>query len=60
MVRWPGKIPAGVVTQEMLSAHDWYAVAARLDETRAAAKDQVRTNGRNVYRLSGDRVTVGQ
>ena len=24
MVRWPGRVPAGVVTEEMLSAHDWY------------------------------------
>jgi integrase len=39
---------------------DLDAVAARLDETRAAAKDQLRTSGRNVYRLSRDRVTVGQ
>jgi arylsulfatase len=23
MVRWPGKVPAGVVTQQVLSAHDW-------------------------------------
>jgi integrase len=39
---------------------DLDAVAARLDETRAAAKDQVRTSGRNVYRLSRDGITVGQ
>ncbi len=30
MVRWPGKVPAGVVTEEMLSAHDWYQTFAAL------------------------------
>ena len=30
MVRWPGKVPAGVVTEEMLSAHDWYKTFAAL------------------------------
>ena len=33
---------------------DLDAVAARLDETRAAAKDWIRTGGRNVYRMSRD------
>ena len=27
-VRWPGKVPAGVVTNEMLSSHDWYKTFA--------------------------------
>jgi arylsulfatase A-like enzyme len=30
MVRWPGKVPSGVVTEEMLSAHDWYRTFAAL------------------------------
>jgi arylsulfatase A-like enzyme len=30
MVRWTGKVPAGVVTEEMLSAHDWYKTFAAL------------------------------
>jgi arylsulfatase A-like enzyme len=30
MVRWPGKVPAGLVTEEMLSAHDWYKTFAVL------------------------------
>jgi arylsulfatase A-like enzyme len=30
MARWPGKVPAGVVTREMLSAHDWYKTFATL------------------------------
>jgi arylsulfatase len=30
MVRWPGKVPAQVVTDEMLSAHDWYKTFAAL------------------------------
>jgi arylsulfatase A-like enzyme len=30
IVRWTGKVPAGVVTEEMLSAHDWYKTFAAL------------------------------
>jgi arylsulfatase A-like enzyme len=30
MVRWPGKVPVGMVTQEMLSSHDWYKTFAAL------------------------------
>ena len=37
MVRWPGSAPAGVVTEEMLSAHDWYKTFAAL----AGASDKV-------------------
>jgi arylsulfatase A-like enzyme len=37
MVRWTGKAPAGVVTEEMLSAHDWYKTFAAL----AGASDKV-------------------
>jgi len=37
MVRWPGRVPAGVITEEMLSSHDWYktfaALAARTPST---------------------------
>ena len=40
MVRWPGKVPAGVVTEEMLSAHDWYRTFAVL----AGASDKVPTD----------------
>ena len=40
MVRWPGKVPAGVVTQELLSAHDWYKTFAAL----AGATDKVPTD----------------
>ena len=36
MVRWPGKVPSGVVTEEMLSAHDWYKTFAAL--ARASGK----------------------
>ena len=28
MVRWPRTVPAGVITEEMLSAHDWYKTFA--------------------------------
>ncbi len=40
MVRWAGKVPAGVVTEEMLSAHDWYQTFAAL----AGASDKVPTD----------------
>ena len=40
MVRWPGKVPAGVVTEEMLSAHDWYTTFAAM----AGASDKVPTD----------------
>jgi arylsulfatase len=40
MVRWPGTVPAGVVTEEMLSAHDWYTTFAAL----AGASDKVPTD----------------
>jgi len=40
MVSWPGKVPAGVVTDEMLSAHDWYKTFADL----AGASDKVPTD----------------
>jgi arylsulfatase A-like enzyme len=40
MVRCPGKVPAGVVSEEMLSAHDWYKTFAAL----AGASDRVPTD----------------
>jgi arylsulfatase A-like enzyme len=40
MVRWPGKVPAGVVSDEMLTAHDWYKTFAAL----AGASDKVPTD----------------
>jgi arylsulfatase len=30
MARWPGKIPAGVVTQEIFAAHDWLPTLASI------------------------------
>jgi arylsulfatase A-like enzyme len=42
MVRCPGKVRAGVVTEEMLSAHDWYKTFAAL----AGASDKVPTADR--------------
>jgi arylsulfatase len=30
MIRWPGKIPAGVVTDEIVAALDWYPTLAGL------------------------------
>ena len=40
MVRWPGKVPAGVISDDMLSAHDWYKTFAAL----AGASDKVPTD----------------
>jgi arylsulfatase A-like enzyme len=40
MVRWPGMVPTGMVTEEMLSAHDWYQTFAAL----AGATDRVPTD----------------
>ena len=40
MVRWPGKVPVGVVTDEMLSVHDWYKTFASL----AGAAEKVPTD----------------
>jgi len=40
MVNWPGKVSTGVVTDEMLSAHDWYKTFAAL----AGASDKVPTD----------------
>jgi len=40
MVRWPGTVPAGVVSEELLSAHDWYKTFAAL----AGATDRVPTD----------------
>jgi arylsulfatase A-like enzyme len=37
MVRWPGTVPAGVVSEELLSVHDWYNTFAAL----AGASDKV-------------------
>ncbi len=28
MIRWPGRVPTGVVSQEMLTAHDWLPTLA--------------------------------
>jgi arylsulfatase len=40
MVRWSGKTPVGLVTDEMLTAHDWYKTFAAL----AGASDKVPTD----------------
>ena len=34
MIRWPGKVPAGVVSQEMLAAWDWLPTLARWQAPR--------------------------
>jgi arylsulfatase len=40
MVRWPGKVPAGVVSEQPLTVHDWYTTFAAL----AGASDKVPTD----------------
>jgi arylsulfatase A-like enzyme len=40
MLRWPGTVPAGVVSDEMLSCHDWYSTFAAL----AGTSDKVPTD----------------
>ena len=40
MVRWPGKVPAGVVSEEAISGYDWYRTFA----TVAGAADRVPTD----------------
>jgi len=41
MMRWPGHVPAGVVTQEMLTAHDWLpTLAGMVGESNRAPKDR--------------------
>jgi arylsulfatase len=40
MVRWPGTVPAGVVSDELLPCHDWYKTFAAL----AGAGDKVPTD----------------
>jgi arylsulfatase len=55
MVRWPGKVPAGLVTEEMLSAHDWYPTFAAL----AGASDKVPTD-RPIDGIDASRFLLGQ
>jgi arylsulfatase len=40
MVRWPGTTPTGVVTDEMITSHDWFKTFAAL----AGASDKVPTD----------------
>jgi arylsulfatase A-like enzyme len=40
MIRWTGNVPSGVVSEGMLSAHDWYKTLAAL----AGASDKVPTD----------------
>jgi arylsulfatase len=55
MVRWPGKVPAGVITEEMLSAHDWYTTFAAL----AGASDRVPTD-RPIDGIDASRFLLGE
>jgi arylsulfatase len=55
MVRWPGKVPAGVVSEEMLSAHDWYKTFAAL----AGASDRVPTD-RPMDGIDASKFLLGQ
>ena len=55
MVRWPGKVPAGVISEEMLSAHDWYKTLAAV----ASASDKVPTD-RPMDGVDASRFLVGE
>jgi len=55
MVSWPGKVAAGVVTDEMLSAHDWYKTFAAL----AGASDKVPTD-RPMDGIDASKFLLGQ
>jgi len=55
MVRWPGKVPAGVVTEEMLSAHDRYTTFAAL----VGASDKVPTD-RPIDGIDASRFLLGE
>ena len=55
MVSWPGKVPAGVVTDEMLSAHDWYKTLAAL----AGASGKVPTD-RPMDGIDASKFLLGQ
>jgi len=68
MIRWPGKVPAGVVTQEMLAATDWLpTLAGMIGASNLVPKDrpidgidasafmmgQSKTTGRDTYMFFG-------
>ena len=55
MVRWPGKVSAGVVSEEMLSCHDWYKTFAAL----AGASDKVPTD-RPLDGIDASKFLLGQ
>jgi arylsulfatase A-like enzyme len=41
IIRWPGRVPAGVVTNEMLTAHDWLpTLAGIVDASNLVPKDR--------------------
>jgi arylsulfatase len=41
IIRWPGHVPAGVVSQEMLTAHDWLpTLAGMVGESSRVPKDR--------------------
>jgi arylsulfatase A-like enzyme len=69
MIRWPGKVPAGVVTQEMLAAVDWLpTLAGMVGASNRVPKDRPidgvdasafmlgksDTTGRDTYMFFGD------
>ena len=68
MIRWPGKVPAGVVSQEMLAAWDWLPTLAGMAgasalvpkdrpidgiDTSAYMLGKSNTTGRDSYMLFG-------
>ena len=55
IVRWPGTVPAGVVTDQMLSCHDWYTTFAAL----AGASDRV-PDDRPIDGIDASKFLLGQ
>ena len=55
MVRWPGRVSAGVVTEELLTAHDWYTTFAAL----AGESDRVPTD-RPIDGVDASKFLLGQ
>jgi arylsulfatase A-like enzyme len=55
IVRWPGKVPSSVVTEEALTANDWYKTFAAL----AGASDKVPT-GRPIDGIDASAFLLGK
>ena len=55
-MRWPGHVPAGVVTDEIVATFDWYATLAALAEAEMVLADLRQTKDQT----DDDRLGRGQ